>query len=153
MIGIFVFRLIYIESKRLIFIFYILGLYLSFPMPQSPKRPIQAGTVLIAVLSFFSSCKKEEPVDLRIKTISKAEIAIQVEAAKKSVSPELAPGLKMEVWAVDSLVKDPISIQVTDNGEVLYARSPRRNNSEFDIRGHQSWEIRSIALQLSLIHI
>ena len=131
----------------MIFIFYILGLYLSFPMPQSPKRPIQAGTVLIAVLSFFSSCKKEEPVDLRIKTISKAEIAIQVEAAKKSVSPELAPGLKMEVWAVDSLVKDPISIQVTDNGEVLYARSPRRNNSEFDIRGHQSWEIRSIALQ------
>src|SRR5690606_22972903 len=92
-------------------------------------------------------CKKDEPVDLRIKTLSKEEIAVQLEVAQKSISPQLKEGLKLDVWAVDSLVKDPIGIQVNDKGEVLYTRSPRRNNSEFDIRGHQSWEIRSIGIQ------
>lgn len=72
---------------------------------------------------------------------------MQLEVAQKSISPQLKEGLKLDVWAVDSLVKDPIGIQVNDKGEVLYTRSPRRNNSEFDIRGHQSWEIRSIGIQ------
>lgn len=105
-----------------------------------------AGAILLSGLALFS-CKKEEPVDLRIITLSKEEIATQAEVARKSISPQLAEGLKLEVWAVDSLVKDPIALQVNDRGEVFYTRSPRRHNSEFDIRGHQSWEIRSIAIQ------
>jgi hypothetical protein len=67
--------------------------------------------------------------------------------ARTSVPPILAEGLKMEVWGTDSLVKDPIALQVGDDGSIYYTRSPRRNNAEFDIRGHQDWEIRSIALQ------
>lgn len=94
-----------------------------------------------------SSCKKQEPVDLRIKTLTKEEIFPLAEAAVKSINPLVMDGLTLSVWAVDSLVKDPISIQVNEKGEVFYSRSPRRNNSEFDIRGHQSWEIRSIGLQ------
>ncbi len=116
-------------------------------MLNSQNKPILIRTLFLASFAAFSSCKKDDPVDLRIKTLSTEEIAVQVEAAKKSVSPELAEGLKLEVWAVDSLVKDPIGIHVNDKGEIFYTRSPRRNNSEFDIRGHQSWEIRSIAIQ------
>ncbi|GAA0879696.1 c-type cytochrome [Algoriphagus jejuensis] len=113
----------------------------------SQNKPIRLSALIVVGLVIFSSCKTDEPVDLRIKTLSKEEIAVQAEAATKSVSPALAEGLKLEVWAVDSLVKDPIGIHVNDKGEVFYTRSPRRNNSEFDIRGHQSWEIRSIAIQ------
>lgn len=101
----------------------------------------------ISFVALFWACQKEEPVDLRIITLSKEEIAPQVEAARNSVTPVLAEGLKLEVWGVDSLVKDPIAIHVADDGSIYYSRSPRRHNSEFDIRGHQSWEIRSIALQ------
>ena len=101
----------------------------------------------LGVIPLVLSCKKEEPVDLRIKTFTKEEIQPLVEVAKNSINPILAEGLKMEIWAVDSLVKDPIALQVNDAGDILYSRSPRRNNSEFDIRGHQSWEIRSIAIQ------
>ena len=116
-------------------------------MLKSQNKPILVRALFFASIAAFSSCKKEDPIDLRIKTLSKEEIAVQVDAANKSVSPELAEGLKLEVWAVDSLVKDPIGIHVNDKGEIFYTRSPRRNNSEFDIRGHQSWEIRSIAIQ------
>jgi quinoprotein glucose dehydrogenase len=116
-------------------------------MLNTQNKPIALTTTIFACLIAFSSCKKDEPIDLRIKTLSKDEIAVQLEVAQKSISPQLKEGLKLDVWAVDSLVKDPIGIQVNDKGEVLYTRSPRRNNSEFDIRGHQSWEIRSIGIQ------
>ena len=105
------------------------------------------GVFSILFIAVISACKEKEPVDLRITTLTKEEIAIQAEAARNSVTPILAEGLKLEVWGVDSLVKDPIAIHVADDGSIYYSRSPRRNNAEFDIRGHQDWEIRSIALQ------
>ncbi len=105
------------------------------------------GTFLILFLTVISACKEKEPVDLRIITLTKEQIALQAEAARNSITPVLAEGLKMEVWGVDSLVKDPIAIHVADDGSIYYSRSPRRSNAECDIRGHQDWEIRSIALQ------
>jgi putative heme-binding domain-containing protein len=116
-------------------------------MPKINSSPQFLGTLLILFVAVFIACKEKEPVDLRITTLTKEEIAIQAEAARNSVNPVLAEGLKMEVWGVDSLVKDPIAIHVADDGSIYYSRSPRRNNAEFDIRGHQDWEIRSIALQ------
>jgi len=99
------------------------------------------------LLLLLTSCKETEPIDLRITTLTKEELAIQAEVARNSVTPVLVEGLKMEVWGVDSLVRDPIALQVAEDGSIYYTRSPRRNNAEFDIRGHQDWEIRSIALQ------
>lgn len=115
-------------------------------MLKSHYQPIKK-LIFLASLGLLLSCKKEEPVDLRITTLTKEEIATQAEAARNSVTPVLAEGLKLEVWGVDSLVRDPIAIHVSDDGSIYYSRSPRRNNAEFDIRGHQDWEIRSIALQ------
>ncbi len=116
-------------------------------MPKINSSLQFLGIFSILFIAVISACKEKEPVDLRITTLTKEEIAIQAEAARNSVTPILAEGLKMEVWGVDSLVKDPIAIHVADDGSIYYSRSPRRNNAEFDIRGHQDWEIRSIALQ------
>lgn len=115
-------------------------------MLKTHYQPIKK-VIFLASIGLLISCKKEEPVDLRITTLTKEEIAQQAEAARNSVTPVLAEGLKLEVWGVDSLVRDPIAIHVSDDGSIYYSRSPRRNNAEFDIRGHQDWEIRSIALQ------
>src|SRR5690606_3929055 len=56
-------------------------------------------------------------------------------------------GLVMKVWAVDSLVADLVSLDIDDQGRLFYTRTNRHKNSEFDIRGHQSWEIASIQLK------
>ena len=106
-------------------------------------------TLSISLIGSFIlfACQKNEPVDLRIKSLSKEEIQSQVAAAKTQVSPNLKEGLKLDVWAVDSLIFDPISIHITDDGSLYYTRTNRQKNSEFDIRGHQDWEIRSISLQ------
>lgn len=100
--------------------------------------------LLIGLLIF--SCQ-ENKVDLRIKSIDQETVMLQAKAIEASVTPILSEGLKLSIWAVDSLVYDPISIQMTDQGELIYSRTNRQKDSEFDIRGHQDWEIRSISLQ------
>ncbi len=115
-------------------------------MPKSSFKSRVTATLGVASLLFAFSCQ-QEPVDLRIKTLPKEEIDQQVKAVESQVNPILAEGLKLSLWAVDSLVYDPISIHVSDNGDLVYSRTIRQKNSEFDIRGHQDWEIRSISLQ------
>jgi putative membrane-bound dehydrogenase-like protein len=48
---------------------------------------------------------------------------------------------------VDSLVADIVSIDIDDQGKLYFTRINRQKNSEFDIRGHQDWEIQSIQIQ------
>lgn len=115
------------------------------PTFKSPLRSlIPIGLI---ALTFVFSCKKEEPIDLRIKTFSQEQISPMVSAIESQVNPILKPGLKLSLWAMDSLVYDPISIHISDNGDLFYSRTNRQRDSEFDIRGHQDWEIRSITLQ------
>ncbi len=75
------------------------------------------------------------------------EAATMAQSIEEVVRPELEEGLTLSLWAVDSLVADPISIDVDDMGRLYYSRTNRQKNSEFDIRGHQDWEIESISLQ------
>ena len=73
-----------------------------------------------------------------------AELARSIEA---TVNPEISEGLNLSLWGIDSLVADPISIDVNDEGHLYYTRTNRQTNSEFDIRSHQDWETASIAMQ------
>lgn len=75
------------------------------------------------------------------------EVTKLAENIEGLVNPEISDGLTLTLWAVDSLVADPISIDMDDNGKLYYTRTNRQKNSEFDIRGHQDWEIESIGLQ------
>jgi putative heme-binding domain-containing protein len=87
------------------------------------------------------------PADKKIKKLSPGEITSMKETIEAQVTPTLDEGLTLKLWAVDSLVADPVSIDVDDHGNLYYTRTVRQKNSEHDIRGHQDWEIRSIALQ------
>lgn len=104
---------------------------------------------LTGLLIFFlaiGSCK-QEPVDLRIKTISNEDAMFQASAIEAMVKPELHEDFQLSVWAVDSLVADPISMRFDEAGRLFYSRTNRRKISEFDIRSHQDWEIHSIKMQ------
>lgn len=116
-------------------------------MPNAKSLIKSSIFIGLFVLALVFSCKKEDPVDLRIKTFAQEEIHPMVAAIEAQVNPILSPGLKLSLWAMDSLVYDPISIHITDNGDLFYSRTNRQRDSEFDIRGHQDWEIRSISLQ------
>ena len=101
----------------------------------------------VATAVIFAGCKQSETTDLRIKqmdTLQTAEIAAKIDSL---VKPELAPGLSLQLWGIDSLVISPIAIDIDDQGRLYYTTTNRQKNSEFDIRGHRDWEIESISLQ------
>ncbi|MGV3639957.1 MAG: heme-binding protein, partial [Adhaeribacter sp.] len=75
------------------------------------------------------------------------EAARMAKAIEAVVSPELAAGLTLNIWGVDSLISDPVAIHVDEQGRLFYNRTNRQKNSEFDIRGHQDWEIESTRIQ------
>jgi len=97
--------------------------------------------------SALQGCKSEAPVDLQTKTLDSAAVMELATSIEQTVKPELADGLTLSLWGVDSLVISPIAIDVDDLGRVFFTTTDRQNNSEFDIRGHQDWEIPSISLQ------
>jgi quinoprotein glucose dehydrogenase len=102
--------------------------------------------VLLSIIS-FSACK-EEPTDLRIKQIDPAVAKQMADKIDTLIKPDLPDSnLTLKLWGIDSLVISPIAIDIDDNGNLYYTTTDRQKNSEFDIRGHQDWEIASISLQ------
>lgn len=106
---------------------------------------------VISGAAFLYSCKSStnEPVatDKKIKQIDPAEAARFARGIDSMMKPELAPGLTLSLWGIDSLVISPIAIDIDDSGKLYYVTTNRQKNSEFDIRGHRDWEIASISLQ------
>ena len=102
--------------------------------------------VLLAITSF--SCKKEVVgINYRISTLSSAEAQELSKKIRSTVTATLDDDLELTLWASDSLLADPIALDIDDEGRVYITRTNRQKNSEFDIRGHKDWETRSIALQ------
>lgn len=108
---------------------------------------LTAFSVLLVSCSETRENKKVEKEDGRIKRLDDATVRKLAEQVDQSITPQLADGLTLKIWAIDSLVADPVSIDMDDHGNVYYTRTIRQKNSEFDIRGHQDWEIESMALQ------
>ncbi len=103
--------------------------------------------MLFAVM-IFSACNQSDAVveDARIKLMDTAATVALAKSIESGVTPKLAEGLTLKLWAVDSLVADPVAIDIDDQGRIYYTRTNRQKDSEFDIRGHQDWEIGSISL-------
>ena len=112
---------------------------------------INQGTCWISIFLiglFVTGCQQEkEVVDKKIKSIDPQKAAQMAKAIETTVTPQLAEGFTLSIWGVDSLVADPVSIDVDDYGKLYYTRTNRQKHSEFDIRGHQDWEIESIQLK------
>jgi putative membrane-bound dehydrogenase-like protein len=79
--------------------------------------------------------------------LAPAEGARQAKAIRDESSIQLAPGLQVGLWAPDSMLADPVAIDVDDEGRVYVTRTNRQKHSEFDIRNHPDWMIRSIGFR------
>ena len=104
-------------------------------------------SLCVLAITCVTGCK-QEATDKKIKQMDPAKAAKVAATVESIVKPELADSnLTMNLWGIDSLVISPIAIDIDDNGDLYYVTTNRQNNSEFDIRGHQEWEIPSIQLQ------
>lgn len=99
------------------------------------------------LLILIAGCRDKGPADKRIKQMDPQQAAQLAKSIENTVTPTLADGLTLRLWGVDSLVADPIAIDIDDAGKLYYTRTNRQKHSEFDIRGHQDWEIGSISLK------
>jgi putative membrane-bound dehydrogenase-like protein len=100
---------------------------------------------VLMLLLVCISCGK--PDEKSVRKIDPVKAAAMAKAVEEVVKPQIADGLALHLWASDSLVADIVSIDVDDDGKLFYTRINRQDNAEFDIRGHQDWEIESIKLQ------
>ena len=105
------------------------------------------STVVLAILvGCQGTPEKPKETPLVIIEDSLTEVA-RAKEARESISPKLAEGLQLTLWASDSLAPDPIAMSIDDEGKVYLTRTNRQKNSEFDIRGHQDWMTASIGLK------
>lgn len=110
-------------TLRYAFLFFIIVL---FSCESTPKKPKETPLVKI-----------EDSITINERAI----------ATRKSVSATVADGLKLSLWASDSLAPDPVGMDIDDKGNIYVTRTNRQKNSEFDIRGHRDWMTPSIILE------
>jgi len=98
--------------------------------------------VFLFAIVLFSACN-QSPKETSITLMDTAKSAALAKEIESSVTPTLDSGLTLKIWGVDSLVADPVSIDIDDQGRLYYTRTIRQTDIEFDIRSHQDWEIAS----------
>lgn len=107
--------------------------------------------LIILYICFCASCADDQNSQTEIRLVVKQLVPEESIRLSKEIRSKVAAvvdsSLVLSLWASDSLVADPIALDMDDEGRVYITRTNRQLNSEFDIRGHQDWEIGSIMLQ------
>jgi putative heme-binding domain-containing protein len=79
-----------------------------------------------------------EPEETRISDDEAQRLADQ---ARAEVSGAFAGALDVSLWASDTLMGDPIALDIDDQGRVLITVTNRRYTAEVDVRDHPDWQI------------
>ncbi|MDJ1472521.1 HEAT repeat domain-containing protein [Xanthocytophaga flava] len=99
----------------------------------------------LPVTLLLVSCLK--PLSTDVITIDAQTGKQKAKQIKETSSIQLAEGLKIDLWASDTLSPDPVSLEIDHLGRAYITRTIRQKNSEFDIRGHRDWMTPSISFQ------
>ena len=101
----------------------------------------------IVLVLTIAGCKEKEQKVLEFTQIDSVEASSRARKIEQSVTTQLDSGLTISLWASDSLVADPVSIFVDNDGALYYTRTNRQKHSEFEIRSHHTWETASIGFK------
>ncbi|AYN67116.1 heme-binding protein [Euzebyella marina] len=104
--------------------------------------PFALSFVILASCDSEPKKPKETPLVVREDSLTEVSRAKEI---LESISPQVAEGLELSLWASDSLAPDPIAMQMDKYGRVYLTRTNRQKNSEFDIRGYRDWMTPSIS--------
>lgn len=83
-----------------------------------------------------------EPEETQISDDEAQQLADQAHA---EVSGTFAGSLDVSLWASDTLIGDPVALDVDDQGRVLITVTNRRYSSELDVRRHPDWQIPTLS--------
>ncbi|RMH52349.1 MAG: heme-binding protein [Bacteroidetes bacterium] len=106
---------------------------------------LRSGAVL-GLLAVLAGCGPQSP-DPTIKRMDPDRAARMADSIRQTVDVQIADGLALSLWAVDSLAPDPIALAIDDLGRAYITRTNRQKHSEFDIRGYPHWMTESIAFE------
>ncbi len=95
------------------------------------------------VLILMASCQSDQEVP---SLVVGHATATDFEEAKQ-VSPILANGLQLDLWAPGTLLSNAVALTFDNNGIAYVAETSRRKSSDLDIRAHQEWMLEDIGLQ------
>ncbi len=85
------------------------------------------------------------PQLVRLSPDSAAKLA---KAGRDAVSVQLAPGLKLDLWAPEALgANDLIGLGFDDKGRMFVTSTQRSSQDEIDIRAHPDWMVPSITFK------
>src|SRR5690606_12530759 len=116
------------------------GLLLGACSSETPEAPKPAADPQAATTAQTAEAKTAP----RIIEMNDDEVKRAGESAKRQLTFENAEGINVELWAPEKLLADPVAISVDNQGRIWTTITNRSNNSEFDIRGYQDWEIPSM---------
>ena len=95
---------------------------------------------LALLLMYGMGCETPPPQQpLHLVQVDPVRAAAQADSIRQRVAVEVAEGLELTLWAVDSLAPDPIALTMDRQGRAYVTRTHRQKNSEFDVRGHRDW--------------
>ena len=98
-------------------------------------------------ISLWSCSKQGKDDTFKIIYEDQSKVVENAKAIKDKQPIKIIPGLKIDLWASDSLLQDPVAIAVDDKGAIFVNSTNRNKASEFDIRGHRDWMTESIGFQ------
>jgi putative heme-binding domain-containing protein len=98
-------------------------------------------------ITLFSCSKQGKDDTFKIIYEDQSKVVDNAKAIKEKQPIKIIPGLKIQLWASDSLLQDPVAIAVDDKGSIFVNSTNRNKGSEFDIRGHRDWMTESIGFQ------
>lgn len=81
----------------------------------------------------------EESFQKEVNTIEPQKAAKIAAGIEEKVPVELAEGMKLNLWASEELIIDPVGLDVDNKGRLFVTNTTRSWSSEFDIRNHRDW--------------
>ncbi|MEX2601241.1 MAG: HEAT repeat domain-containing protein [Balneolaceae bacterium] len=105
-----------------------------------------SSLLLLAFFMGINGCGESDP-DRETLTVADEEAERISSERTGELSPGLADGLEVTLWASETLVRDPVALHADDTGRVWVTSTGRRRNAELDIRSHQGWMVESAGFE------
>ncbi len=121
----------------------------SMPYLIALSRSSKYVAAAVVGVSMLVSCGKvdEKASEKKIITLSDDYARAKAQEIRGQVSAEVDPTLSLSIWASDTLLGDPVGLDMTESGVAIVSSTNRRKSTEFDIRQHRYWEEASLSFQ------
>ena len=96
-----------------------------------------AALALTAATCFSAELPKNLPSSGSVKIINPGQATAEAELAAKKF--KLAPGLKVDLWAAEPMLANPVAFCIDERGRIYVSETHRLHQGVTDIRGHMNW--------------